>query len=195
MSIDYKIKAFPTKYRGITYRSRLEASWAAFFDKIGWSHAYEPYDLGAWSPDFLVNGRVLVEVKPITEPDDGIIEKITRACSERGIYKEESEISGALLVGVSPIPAETFPLVLPPKIGWYINQFGVFAVDLRWCLDINADRPRVMADLFHSDNRSWFSVLGGDAGPGRCIESQAFPQYTMGLWGRAIAEVQYKAPQ
>jgi len=50
----YTIKAHPTKYNGVQYRSRLEARWAAFFDLIEWQHEYEPIDLPGWSPDFRV---------------------------------------------------------------------------------------------------------------------------------------------
>jgi hypothetical protein len=32
--------AIPAVYRGIEYRSRLEARWAAFFDETGWKHTY-----------------------------------------------------------------------------------------------------------------------------------------------------------
>lgn len=71
----YRIKAHPTMYNGVQYRSRLEARWAAFFDLIGWKHEYEPIDLQGWSPDFRVEfdcGHsecpkthvLLVEVKP-----------------------------------------------------------------------------------------------------------------------------------
>lgn len=31
----------PTVYKGIEYRSMLEARWAAFFDRIGWEHTYD----------------------------------------------------------------------------------------------------------------------------------------------------------
>lgn len=51
---EYRIKAHPTMYNGVQYRSRLEARWAAFFDLIGWQHEYEPIDLPGWSPDFRV---------------------------------------------------------------------------------------------------------------------------------------------
>lgn len=71
----YRIKAHPTMYKGVQYRSRLEARWAAFFDLIGWKHEYEPIDLQGWSPDFRVEFEcghsecpkthvLLVEVKP-----------------------------------------------------------------------------------------------------------------------------------
>ena len=58
--------AIPTRYRGIEYRSRLEARWAAFFDGIGWQFTYEPFDGDGYIPDFLIHGDqpLLVEVKP-----------------------------------------------------------------------------------------------------------------------------------
>ena len=78
MAFNYTVKAHPTMYNGVQYRSRLEARWAAFFDLIGWQHEYEPIDLPGWSPDFRVvfpcghsecNGShsLLVEVKPFFE--------------------------------------------------------------------------------------------------------------------------------
>lgn len=71
----YDIKAHPTEYKGVIFRSRLEARWAAFFDLAGWTWEYEPFDLPGWSPDFDVSfpcghsecgeaHRLLVEVKP-----------------------------------------------------------------------------------------------------------------------------------
>lgn len=63
------IAAIPTRYKGVQFRSRLEARWACFFDlnKIKWE--YEPYDLDGWIPDFVLHGysnsEILVEVKPI----------------------------------------------------------------------------------------------------------------------------------
>ena len=54
MVFKYTVKAHPTMYNGVQYRSRLEARWAAFFDLIGWKHEYEPIDLPGWSPDFRV---------------------------------------------------------------------------------------------------------------------------------------------
>jgi hypothetical protein len=75
MKFKYTVKAHPTMYNGVQYRSRLEARWAAFFDLIGWKHEYEPIDLPGWSPDFRVvfpcghsecsgSHTLLVEVKP-----------------------------------------------------------------------------------------------------------------------------------
>lgn len=70
----------PTTYHGTRFRSRLEARWAAFFDLIGWSWVYEPFDLDGWIPDFAIEGAFpfLVEVGPCLIEQD-YIEKGTKA--------------------------------------------------------------------------------------------------------------------
>lgn len=77
----YTMKAHPTLYNGVLFRSRLEARWAAFFDlcKIEWQ--YEPVDLHGWTPDFRLKflcghsdcpdyHTLFVEVKPYSDVDD-----------------------------------------------------------------------------------------------------------------------------
>ena len=69
MLIRMSIKAIPTELGGVTYRSRLEARWAAFFDALGadpiFEHqGYEVHGKG-YLPDFyLAAWKVYVEVKP-----------------------------------------------------------------------------------------------------------------------------------
>jgi len=53
----YQFKAHPTVFEGVQYRSRLEATWAAFFTYMDWSFVYEPFDLQGWVPDFVLRGR------------------------------------------------------------------------------------------------------------------------------------------
>lgn len=87
MQFEYEVEAIPTIYRGRQYRSRLEAKWAAFFDRVGWSHEYEPFELAGWMPDFLLRGdkqQVLVEVKPITAFHPETSAKIARAAHASG---------------------------------------------------------------------------------------------------------------
>lgn len=62
-----RIPGIPTTYKGIRFRSRLEARWAVFFDLMGWRWDYEPFDTNGWIPDFALTTRrtILVEVKPI----------------------------------------------------------------------------------------------------------------------------------
>ena len=63
----------PTKYKGYTFRSRLEARWAVYFDLIGITWDYEPegYVLrnGVWYlPDFYLHQLdTFVEIKPQPE--------------------------------------------------------------------------------------------------------------------------------
>lgn len=48
------MNAIPTVYADVQMRSRLEATWAAFFDQMGWKWSYEPVDLDGWIPDFVL---------------------------------------------------------------------------------------------------------------------------------------------
>ena len=93
MTVDYTIAAIPTMYRNRQYRSRLEARWASFFDRISWVHEYEPVDLGKWSPDFMIsyryycnnNGKTprLVEVKPLLSFDASVARKMVKSAGAR----------------------------------------------------------------------------------------------------------------
>ena len=104
------IKAKPTLYRGVEYKSMLEAKWAAFFDILDWDHKYEPCVFPGWKPDFVIKGakNVYVEVKPTEEFDGEVAAKMEGAC-------RNSEL---LLVGCSPF-REDFGI---PCLGW-MNQF------------------------------------------------------------------------
>lgn len=73
------MKAIETVYNGYTFRSRLEARWAVFFDALGVKYEYEPegYDLegvGWYLPDFYLpysyardNKGFFLEIKGNTE--------------------------------------------------------------------------------------------------------------------------------
>lgn len=62
------VRVIPTRYRGVLYRSRTEARYAVFFDRLGVEAVYEPegYILpsGAYLPDFYIPAwQIFVEVK------------------------------------------------------------------------------------------------------------------------------------
>lgn len=64
----FKAKAINTHYNGFFFRSRCEARWAVFFDKLGIEYVYEPegFELksGRYLPDFyLPKWRCWVEIK------------------------------------------------------------------------------------------------------------------------------------
>ena len=61
----YNIEAVRFQYAGVSFRSSLEATWAAFFDLAGMPWEYEPIQVPGWVPDFRLFGRFLCEVKPI----------------------------------------------------------------------------------------------------------------------------------
>lgn len=67
--MDPRIKAIETEYKGYRFRSRIEARWAVFFDRMHIAYEYEKegYNLtgiGCYLPDFwLPEWRVHLEVK------------------------------------------------------------------------------------------------------------------------------------
>lgn len=93
----YTIPARVTEYNGTRFRSRLEARWAAFFDLIGWTWTYEPYELEGWDPDFLIHGEspLLIEVKPCNTTRE-----LIEVCDQK--VKASKPQNAVLLCGASP---------------------------------------------------------------------------------------------
>jgi hypothetical protein len=72
--MEYTIDAKPITYKGRLFRSRLEGTWAAYFDihDIKWQYEPRIWGLKGWLPDFALDAefcdsRLLVEVKPIRD--------------------------------------------------------------------------------------------------------------------------------
>lgn len=69
----YNIKAKETVYKGINFKSQLEARWAIYFDELGLEWVYEPdtYKINEhlrYTPDFyLKKADLYVEIKPIIQ--------------------------------------------------------------------------------------------------------------------------------
>jgi hypothetical protein len=68
----------PTEWRGIVFRSRLEARWALFMDELGLPYVYEQeaYDLPSrrYLPDFYVPRlSAFVEIKPAAPSRDEML--------------------------------------------------------------------------------------------------------------------------
>ena len=74
------LKPLPTRYNGITYRSRLEARWAIVWHGLGLRAIYEPdgFDIdGEWYlPDFRI-GDKFIEIKPVV-PELHLYERFAR---------------------------------------------------------------------------------------------------------------------
>lgn len=91
----------PTRYGGITFRSKNEARWAAFFDRLGWRWEYEIVEADGYLPDFVLLGPapVVVEVKPdlSVEALCAYTDRIDRALRE--VWSND-----VLIVGATPFP-------------------------------------------------------------------------------------------
>jgi hypothetical protein len=114
------VKAHETEFDGCRYRSRLEATWACFFTKMGWKFQYEPFDLYGYVPDFAIVGEketVIVEVKPYSHfkeyKDNGVIEKI-----EKATIGDCREI---LLLGISVFGSNEFDGAC--SVGWLAEVY------------------------------------------------------------------------
>jgi hypothetical protein len=96
----------PTTYKGVRFRSRLEARWGAFFDAIEWPWTYEPLDLLGYIPDFgiLWEGRppLLVEVKPALSLDELALAQ--RKVEASGWTRECLIVGAELFEPTSPTP-------------------------------------------------------------------------------------------
>lgn len=95
-------EGIPTTYKGVRFRSRLEARWAAFFDSVAWQWSYEPFDLNGYIPDFVLamNPPLLVEVKPETEYSG--LEK-SEAKIERSGWEGDALLVGATIWDVDHV--------------------------------------------------------------------------------------------
>ena len=89
--------AIATVYKGIRYRSQLEARWAAFMTAIGWEFQYEPFEGDGYIPDFIVYGGypMFIEVKPAVTPSE------YRAPAEKADRGLDSAVHDVLVVGSS----------------------------------------------------------------------------------------------
>lgn len=87
-----------TVYRDHVFRSRAEARWAAFFERVGWTWRYEPVDLKGYIPDFILGFSVplLVEVKGGASGED-----MLRA--EPRDVVGTSWVGEALMLGAAPL--------------------------------------------------------------------------------------------
>ena len=75
-----RIRAIPTTFQNVHYRSKLEAQWALFMSIIGMGFVYEPTQFNLqkfkYTPDFQVAQHVFFEIKPAVVPVN-IFDRIT----------------------------------------------------------------------------------------------------------------------
>jgi hypothetical protein len=100
------VTAIPTDYNGVRFRSRLEAKWAALFDRCGWRWSYEPNDFDGYIPDFALRFRtpILVEVKPLQWDDSDSDAEILQGVRTKIVH---AGIKGEVIALGSWVPSYT----------------------------------------------------------------------------------------
>lgn len=194
--VDYTIAALPTLYRGRMYRSRLEARWAAFFDRLGWAYEYEPFDLGSWSPDFLLTEQnVLVEIKPLTEFDQGVADKMLDATAK---MRSNDEACGLLLPRAAPLQTAEWPT----SLGWLWVPHAPDSATLTFHEAMLVWRtarrkPTMFADTAtRGDDALW--TMSGDCFPikGTVFDGwRVYEAHALRLWADAANAVQWEPRQ
>ncbi len=190
----YDIAAKETTYHGIVFRSRLEASWAAFFDLLGWRWEYEPFNLNGWLPDFALvpihrpGDLIMVEVKPST-----IVDQEASAKMEKSGHPGEF-----LMLGIGPF--ERFDTPMIGHIGEWVfcdddhNPSQIYWVEApmgRWVGSESDEKNKAGIIGYCSESMSFRDRITGcyDGGSWGHVVTMAEIQ---GLWGAAKKAVRYE---
>jgi hypothetical protein len=134
-----KITAIPTIYNGVQFRSRLEATWAAFFDLLRIEWDYEPIEFEGWIPDFSITdqyGNIFyVEVKPAYSIEDFMKHK-------KVVFALKSDMK-IILLGNNPfrVVDELWDVEDHGFIGWVNNQ-DYKDIDRLYILDSSLCEPK-----------------------------------------------------
>ena len=198
-----RIPAIPTKYKGVRFRSRLEARWAAFFDLVGWGWAYEPLDLRGYIPDFILlfEDHLLVEVKPfmtleeLRSPD--LLGKIENSgwdgdaiCLGARVFPGKSECWGGTTfeeideigrwgaAGIGIVSQREHEAEEGDEWRWSIGEFSMHIQE-----DGDCGRWTIAQVLL-----GWHCYLCG----GGWRNPLGFPDYMVHAWTEAGNEVQWK---
>ena len=204
-----EIAAIPTTYKGINFRSRLEARWAAFFDLIGWRWEYEPLDLNGWIPDFVLLGeeKVLVEIRPYFTFADWQkseqLQKIDRAMVDKDVLLLNATAFPDPIPGDSDEPFG----YLHDSSGWAGSMDGDWT-NAKFTANFSPERDKTLYD-FSSVEGSWTGRMEGEHPKGHCPHVFSFrepdqyrafcckwmdgtPRLLEMFWNKAGNQVQWK---
>lgn len=160
----------PTLYRGIMFRSRLEAAWCAFCDAANWSIEYEPLDLAGYIPDFIARfyKPLLIEVKP--EIDAKTLAADRQKIERSGWEHEAMIVLGApsdILGGAPVIGIFGERVDMPRELAWEwsaarlftclsCGSLSVLAEDGSWrCRVCGVDGGNAHVGLVNDGLREW----------------------------------------
>lgn len=187
-----EVKAIPTTYAGINFRSRLEAKWAVMFDALGWQWEYEPFDLPGWIPDFVLRGKdgpVLVEVKPVLERPNTTLDKISRAA-------QDTDYLDLLILGAAPFVSDVEDFGGARLLGWLgTSEWGGDVHGYSWAgAPLAITQTLLSFDFFHP-NCCFRYRLSGEYDGDHHIRLPTDQDLKMfkGYWAGATNRVQWKA--
>ena len=122
------IRAIETNYKGYRFRSRLEARWAVFFDRLGIRWQFEPegfdlkkHNLGYYLPDFyLPDLNYWIEVKPenFSREDEAAYEKL--ACVAVGTNAKGLLVAGEPYLNVEMASFNNCPALDSARDKWWL---------------------------------------------------------------------------
>jgi hypothetical protein len=134
----------PTTYKGQVYRSRLEARWALFFEKIDVVAHYEVQEIFggglSYLPDFIVNqliwrDSIIAEIKPII-PNQSYIDYLCKirkpGLADFFVFVGEPSFiqpTGVWIYGINQnIVQRGFSLGLCHRCGYYGTYYQNFNI-------------------------------------------------------------------
>jgi hypothetical protein len=180
----------PTVYKGVRYRSRLEARWAAFFDLVGWEAHYEPFDLNGWIPDFVINGRkqrVAVDVRPVSGVDDPVFLALAKKMEQSGWTDDLMIVS---YFWPSPRYWDGHG-----GVGW-LNEYFEYSPEPAGHSDWGValfqvtDDPKIIAGFCHETNDYRDRITGYHPGGQVGVRAGVYEDLKS-LWAQAANEVQW----
>lgn len=188
-----RFAAIPTEYKGIRFRSRLEAKWAAFFDNVGWKWNYEPDDLHGWIPDFRfgmpTSSDVYVEVKPCSSIEE--LEAVDTDYRPRLVRQEMV----CVFIGSNPVEAHGRLLIgsMAQSIKYRDSMlsYGCCWISIDVCQECGQLALNTSACKWscgHDIPRAYYGDMWSD-------RDQRVRGLVNGAWAKAMNATQWKAPQ
>lgn len=177
----YTIRSKPCKYRGRVYRSRHEARWAVFFEKIGIKAEYEPSDFKGWSPDFLIMADmpVYIEIKPyLSYPL--LIDYSDKICDSIGFKTPCYEHATKALICTTPIERTITKDLL---FGFQVCPFQKIDPIL-WKYDFDVS----------SKEYSWHGIFSGNHSKNFIEYNSIESKKLEAIWNESANKVQFLKP-
>ncbi len=154
-----RLKALPTTYRRVKFRSRLEARWAVFFDALDLHWEYEPQGFtldnrkdkhpdSCYCPDFLVrtpqNEDMWIEIKPYNVKQNDKFDKFKKLIDCERVY----------LLSGQPSDVIDSRLVCPRCCGFEVDGWGnTYAKEYRFqCFPCDYETPCGSGNPFEYKN-------------------------------------------